>query len=321
LRGRHLTSMWNQKTVRWSALVVLIIAAIIAWRFVPILHSWITMHDRNPGSGQFLLPTMRHGIKQVFYMLAFSEGLTVPVALAGVAGFYLIWRRDKPLGLYLASLAFFPLAFLTLITLRTPVSQYYLLPSVPAYFLGVGVFLDRLFAADWGLLRPRWLLPATITIIMISAGVPTLLSEHMNGRRYDFRGMAQWLAPRMSPGDAVFSDQPMVMAHYLSGAEVQRLRPNTAPLEESFREVTASGGEGALWIVAPARGHTFRTDLKAGGLIGWIYDHCQLRNITGKGRVDFRAQYLHLYRCPPTEASPRTKSASALDRDRVPLPR
>jgi hypothetical protein len=280
-----------------------VVAAVVAWRYVPMLQGWITSHDRAPGAAQFLHASFNQGVKQLFFLTAFLEGLTLPLALIGVVGIYLLWReRDRSLALFLASLAIFPIAFLTLITLRTPSSQYYLLPAIPVFFMGAGVFLDRLFQVDWGG-RPRWLLPATVVAVVISAGLPTLLSEYLNGRRYDFRGMAHWLEPHLAPEDIVFSDQPMVLAHYLPGTDVQHLLADTTSLSQATRSLTQSAHGGALWIVAPSQGHTFRTNLKRGGLIGWIYDNCQLRNITGKGRVDFRQQYLQLYRCPPAGAT------------------
>jgi hypothetical protein len=187
---------------------------------------------------------------------------------------------------------------LTLISLRAPVSTYYLLPAVPVFFMGAGVFVDRLFEVEWGP-RPRWLLPAIVTVLVVTAGVPTLLSDYRDGRRYDFRGMARWLEARLAPGDIVFSDQPMVLAHYLPGTQVQRLRQDPVPLEEAGRVLHQAGREGTLWIVAPAASHAFRTNLKSGGLIAWMYDNCQLRNTTGVGRVDYRQEYLQVYRCPP----------------------
>jgi hypothetical protein len=308
LRREHLTRLWSQKTVRWTAVLLLLLVAAIALRLWPMLQGWISQHDKNPGSGQFLLRSPGGpGVKQMFLLLAFLEGPTLPVALAAAAGIYVLWQgRDRPLALFLASLALFPMAFIALISLRTPASTYYMLPAVPVFFIGAGVFLDRLFEVDWKL-RPRWLLPATVAAIVIAAGVPTLISEYRNGRRYDFRSAARWMEQRLAPGDIVFSDQPMVLAHYLAGTEVQRLRYDTAPLTESVRLLKRSGTSGTLWIVAPAPGHAFRTALKQGGLIGWIYDHCQLSATTGRGRVDFRQQYLHVYRCPP--AAPPSASA------------
>ena len=113
----------------------------------------------------------------------------------------------------------------------------------------------------------------------------------------------------------VFSDQPMVLAHYLKGAEVKKLRPNPAPLEESLGQLDQSGHGGTLWIVAPAPSHALRTNLKEGGLLGWILNNCQLQNIVGNGRMDFRQQYLQVYRCPPmtpgdARASPLRASTS-----------
>jgi mannosyltransferase len=303
IRREQLAHLWSQRAYRWAAAGLVVAAAVIAWRFIPLLQGWISAHDRNPGSGQFLLrPKAAPGVKQIVYLTAYMESLTVPVVLSAAAGLYAVWRgRDRSLALYLACLAIFPMAFLALISLRTPVSTYYLLPTAPVFFLGAGVFLDRLFDLDWKL-HPAWLFPAAVTTMVALAGVPTLISDHRDGRRYDFRGVADWLQTRLTPGDHIVSDQPMVLAHYLEGREVQRLRYDTGPLEESVRAARAADPEGALWIVAPAPSHGFRTNLRKGGLARWMYDNCQLRNTIGVGRVDFRQQYLQVYRCPPTGA-------------------
>lgn len=310
LRREHLARLWSQKTLRWTAVLFVILGVIIAWRYIPMFQGWISGHDKKTGPGQFLSPPVKVGLKQIFFLLAFAEALTVPVLLTAIVGTYRLWReRDKTLALFLISVALFPVAFLTLITLRTSSSQYYLLPAVPVFFMGAGYFLDRLFEVDWRL-RPRGLMPATVVAVMIAAGAPTLVSEYLNGRRYDFRGMANWLGPRLTPSDVVFSDQPMVLAHYLPGTEVRHLVPDTTSLVQSLQGLPQPGGGEALWIVAPTAGHAFRTNLKRGGLIDWIYDNCQLRNSTGRGRMDARQQYLQIYRCPPGRAAPLRDASS-----------
>jgi hypothetical protein len=283
-----------------------VLLAAITWRLVPILQSWITMHDRNPGMGQFLLgPKLPQGPKQLALLTAFLEGMTPPVALGAAAGIVMLWQgRDRTLAVFLASLAVFPLLFVALISIRTPVSTFYLVPTGPVFFLGAGIFLDRLFQVDWAL-RPRWLVPATITAIFITAGAPTLISQYRNGRRFDFRGVAQWLQPKLSPRDVIFSDQPMVLAHYLGRPRVEKLRHNSAPLRDSAAELQGSGSGGVLWVIAPAPAHALRTNLRRGGLADWMYQNCQLQNTVGRGRIDFRQQYLQVYRCPPaTPPSP-----------------
>jgi 4-amino-4-deoxy-L-arabinose transferase-like glycosyltransferase len=298
LRPSRLRQLWTMQGFRWGVLAAVILAVIIAVRFVPILQAWVSEHDKNPGSGQFLLRTPPPpGLKQLYYVLAYAESLTVPLTLGALVGAYILWRyRDRSLAMFLISLAVFPVVFLALITLRTPVSQYYLLPTTPAFFLAAGVFLDQIAATDWKV-RPHWLITATIVTIFVAAGVPTIISDHRDGRRYDFRGAARWLERRLRPGDVVFSDQYMVLAHYLPTTDVQRLRELT-PLDETARELEEKGGTGVLWLVAPAPSHPFRTNLKRGGLIDWIYDHCQLRHTQGVGRVDLRQHYLQVYRCP-----------------------
>lgn len=304
LRPSRLRQAWQQRGVRWGLVIGVILAVVIAFRLLPVLHGWIAEHDQNPGSGQFLQrATGAPGVKQLVYLLAFVDGLTLPVALIAPVGIYMLWReRDRFLAVFLASLALFPIAFLTLISLRTPVSSYYLIPVLPVFFLGAGVFLERLFEIDWRL-RPRWLVPAVVTAIVIAAGAPTLASDYRNGRRYDFRGAARWIQAHGKQGDVVFSDQPMVLAHYLAGAKVQRLRYDVATLADSVRALRQPERDGSLWIAAPGLSHALRTNLKQGGLINWIYDHCQLSNAVGTGRVDFRQQYLQIYRCPPASAS------------------
>jgi hypothetical protein len=299
LRPRYLKDAWTHTGFRWGAAFAVILMVVIAVRLLPIFQDWISMHDQNPGMGQFLRgPKRGPGIKQMALLTAYLEGLTLPVALGGAVGVYLLWReRDRTLGIFLTSLALFPLAFIALVSARTPVSTYYLLPTAPVFFMGVGVLLDRIFQVDWDV-RPRWLVPGTILVLFIMAGAPTLVSQYRNGRRFDFRGVAQWLEPRLSQRDIVFSDQPMVLGHYLKGPTVQKLRPDPAPLGAAVNEVRRSGG-GALWIVAPAPAHAFRTNLKPGGLADWIYENCQMRNTIGRGRLDFRQQYLQVYRCPP----------------------
>ncbi len=312
-RPRYLKRAWSYTGFRWGAAVAVVVLVAISIRLIPILQAWITMHDKNPGMGQFLLrPPMAQGVKQILLLVAYFEGLTLPVTLAAVAGIYLLWReRDRELGVYLASLVIFPLAFIALISVRTPVSTFYLLPTAPVFFLGAGIFLDRLFATGWNL-RPRWLMPVTITAMIVVAGTPTLVSQYRNGRRFDFRGVAHFLVPRLGQHDIIYSDQPMVLAYYLKGPKVEKLRHNPAPLKQARGELQQSG-RGTLWVIAPAPAHALRTNLKQGGLAHWIYENCQLHNTVGRGRLDFRQQYLQVYGCPPSaapEVPARAASAS-----------
>ncbi len=300
-RPRYLRQAWTYPAFRWGAAVALLLLVALSFRLLPILHGWISMHDRNPGMGQFLLRRpVAQGLKQVLLLTAYFEGLTFPLVLAAAAGIYLLWReRDRALGIFLACLAVFPLAFIALISIRTPVSTFYILPTAPVFFLGAGIFLDRLFAIDWTT-RPRWLMPVTITVMMVLAGMPTLFSQYRNGRRFDFRGVAHFIQPHLRQNDLIYSDQPMVLSHYLDSLKVEKLRHNPEPLQEALTVARPSGA--TLWVVAPAPAHALRTNLKQGGLAHWLYTNCQLRNIIGRGRLDFRQQYLQVFGCPPVPA-------------------
>jgi hypothetical protein len=89
------------------------------------------------------------------------------------------------------------------------------------------------------------------------------------------------------------------MRHYLPGTDVRPLKFNTSVLTETLNGLPKEGSSAALWVVAPAPAHAFRANLREGGLANWLYDHCRLRNTIGKGRMDFRQQYLQVYHCPP----------------------
>jgi mannosyltransferase len=316
LRPRYLRRAWDQKVVRWGMIAALVVAIVIAVRFVPILLRWVAVHDTMGPFGQYLLgPKLAPGLKQLKYLLAYAEGLTLPVAVTGAVGVYILAKRgNRTLAIYLASVALFPIIFLTLVSLRTPVSIYYLLPTTPVFFIGAGVFLSRMFEVDWGL-RARWLVPATVLLVILDAGTPTLISQYRNGRRYDFRAAARWLEQRLTPSDVVFSDQPVAMGYYLPKRDVQQLRFNTELLQDSLQAIHRDGQQGTLWIIAPAPAHAFRTNLKQGGLAAWMYGNCQLRNSLGAGRLDFRQQYLQIYQCPPeTPHSTQTPSSSRGER-------
>jgi mannosyltransferase len=297
LKQDQLRQLWGQRNVRWGVLVGgLVLAAVIVFRFIPILKGWL--YHRSPSRVFFFHMPNKPGIGELSYILSFVESTTVPLVLTAVAGIYLLWqKRDRPLALLLVSLFVFQLAFLFVVRLSAPISTFYLVPVVPVLFIGAGVFLDRLAEMDWGF-RPAWLYPATVAAIMLAAGAPTLISQYLDGRRWDFRAVARWLDGPLVPGDVVFSDQSGVLAHYLPGTTVERLTPDPARLGETVRALQQSRPESALWVVAPAPSHAFRTNPNLGSLSRWLYDYCQLRNSIGVGRVDFRQQYLEIFRCP-----------------------
>jgi dolichyl-phosphate-mannose-protein mannosyltransferase len=307
LRREHVARLWSNQTVRWGVVLAGVLTVVILVRFVPVLQNWIYMHDKHPGYGQFLRPAApAPGIRQIIYLSIYVESLTVPLVLSAIAGIYWLWQGgDRVLARFLTCLAVFHVGFLTLLSLRTSVSQYYLLPSAPVFYLGAGIFVDQLFRVEspW---RARWLLPALVLAMATAAGAPTLLSDARDGRRYNFRGSAHWIAPRVGPADIVFSDQPMVMAHYLPQHPVRHLLQNLGLLTAAMGELRQAGRGGVLWIVAPAASHAYRPNMKQGGMIGWIFENCQLRNSIGVGRIDFRQDYLHIYRCPsaPSESPP-----------------
>jgi hypothetical protein len=307
----RLRQLWDHRTVRWGALLAVVLAAAVALWFVPLLQDWIQDRDSVPQTekgGEFLLHTPPGGraIKLSSLLLAYVESVTVPLVLAGLLGIYVMWQgRSRPIALLLASLFFVPLAFIGLVGTRTAISIFYMVPALPVLFIGAGVFLDYLIVAGSNL-RPRWLLSAVVLATIAAGGAPTLLSQYRDGRRWDFRSAARWLDERVQQGDVVFSDQPQVMRHYLKGKDVRRLVGDPTRLIETASQLRQSGSR-TMWIVAPAPSHAFRTNPKLSDLNGWMYQNCQLRNTIGVGRLDFRQNFLQVYRCPPQVAPPATE--------------
>jgi hypothetical protein len=306
--ARTSRQIWSHRRARWWAVAAALVSVIVLARLAFLLEGWISQHDKHPGAGQFLnRAPVAPGLKQLVFLSAYAESLTVPLVITGVAGLYLLWKeRDRQLAWLLTCLAAIPLVFIPLLSLRTSVSTYYVLPTAPVFFIGAGVFLDRLFDVDWKM-APRWLAAVTVTALIVTAGIPTIFSDYRDGRRYDFRKAAQWLEKNIGPEDAIYSDQHMVLGYYLNGRPVERLRYDTTPLREWLR-VHQSGNGGALWIIAPAPSHVFRTNLRRGGLADWMYGNCQLRQTLGVGRLDIRQNYLQVYRCPPN--APLSAAAS-----------
>jgi hypothetical protein len=264
-------------------------------RFIPLLRAWIVERDTIP-RGEFLLSLpVTPGVKQVLYLFAYVESLSLALALTGIMGIYLLWqRRDRSLAVLLGCMFVFPIAFLVLLSFRTPVSTFYLVPTLPIMFIAAGVLLDHVAGVEWGV-RPRWLVAAVLTVLIVAAGAPTLISQYRDGRRYDFRGAALWLQDRIAPGDVVVSDQSEVTTYYLAGRKAERL---VADPQLLTRTVEGLPDGRSLWIIAPYSaqgGH--RTNPKLGGLKTWIYDNCRLRHVVGVARLDFRVNELQIYQC------------------------
>jgi hypothetical protein len=292
--------LWSRRSIRWGALAVAALAALVAVRFLILLRSWIVVRPGVIAKDYLLFTPSGLGVKQLTLLLSFVDGITIPLLLAGAAGIYLVGQRgERQLAHLLAWLFVIPVGFLLLLSFRTAVSTTYFLPAAPIAFIGAGIFVDRLANLSWEV-RPRWLIPATVVMAIIFAGTPTLLSQYLDGRRYDFREAASWLGKRVGPDDVIFSDQLPTMVHYLRGARLRQLVADPNVLGESVRALEASDGGGTLWIVAPysARGG-HRTNPGLGGFKAWIYQNCRLRNAVGVARMDYRINELQIFECRP----------------------
>jgi hypothetical protein len=304
VRRDLLPKLWSRPLTRWVIILGGILVILAAVRSASLLHEWVGSHDVKTRVPDRLFSRRPIGLKQLAILAAFVDDLTLPVAVLGAVGLYVLWRwRNRPVGTLLACLLVVPVLTILVISSRTPVSPNYLIMASPVVFLAAGKMLDELSRVELGL-QPRWIVPATLTIISISAGLPSLISQYRDGTRYDFRAAARWLARHQSQDDAVFSDEFRVVAHYLPASDVEHLAADTVELARAVRALPDSGRARAVWIVAPAPSHPFRTSLSLHGLIGWVYANCQLRTSLGVGRLDLRQNYLQIFRCPPLVEQP-----------------
>ena len=46
LKRDRLAELWSRSSVRWGVLLAVILALVIALRFIPMLQGWILQHDR-----------------------------------------------------------------------------------------------------------------------------------------------------------------------------------------------------------------------------------------------------------------------------------
>jgi hypothetical protein len=283
LRRDTLPQLWTQRSLRWGIVALALLALVAGVRYAPVLHSWMRMphHPRLRG---------------VALALSYVDGLTLGLVVLGAMGVYWLWRvGDRALALLLTCLVIGPFALLVPLSYLTAVSTAYLLPTAPVFFVGAGIFIDRLLHADLGL-RPRWLAPAGIGLIVLAGNAPMLMSQYRDGSRADFRGAARWVAEHYRPGDLVVADQSRAFAHYFPQASVTPMPDLADPLEAALDRV--SGG-GTLWAVALSSQRGGFRGQKLGSLDDWMYGHCQLRASLGVPRLDFRQNQIQIYRCPP----------------------
>ena len=147
-----------------------------------------------------------------------------------------MWRNlDRVLGTYLLWLALFPMAFIALISTRTP--AFDLLPASR----GAGLLPRRRRVS-----RPSQPGRVEASATVAHAGRHSSSSSCSAACRRWCRSTgtdagsssARWLSGSsrsLSGGDAVYSDQHMVMRHYLKGREVGKLRPKPDELQETLR--------------------------------------------------------------------------------------
>jgi hypothetical protein len=273
--GRHRVLGW---------LVIVAPAVAIGLMFTPRLIRWIEQ------------PHMPR-LEGVSIVLSHASALSLEMSVLGFAGIvWLWWNRERSLAVLMAGAVAVPCVALFGLSYVTAVSTAYLFATAPFFFVGAGVFLDRL-AASIGAPRNR-LAVGPVLVVLLVAAAPGLVSHYRDGSREDYRAAAAFLEPRVDAADLVVSDEVHSLEHYLQRTDVVQLERDEAFLEA--RRSDLSSHEHLWLVVRTSRRGGFRAHkLGLGKAARWIYANCRIRSTLGVNRLDFRHNELQLYRCSP----------------------
>lgn len=222
--------------------------------------------------------------------------LGLPVVVLMAAGLWLCWRDES---LDQLDRTFLPLvtlgsvaAFVAIFFLMPLVSPWHLVSALGPPFAAAGLAL----AALWR--RGGAVAPAAATGALLAASAPELVSYHIDGARYDYRGGIE--AVRALRTTAA---EPVVV---YGAALVRYLAPDLAPIEfqpgpEPFPWLADSARRHTTWVMLPEgrRGHGYPTELAS---IAQMHRLCTPVRRVGRQRYGFYDFTVVIYRCPAAGA-------------------
>ena len=159
---------------RWGAAIALVLLVALSFRLVPILPGLdlAARSESRHGTVPAAVAKLAQGLKQILLLAAYFEGLTFPVVLAAAGGHLSALARSGTARwrVFLASLAVFPLALH-----RADLDSHAGVDVLPAAHGARCSFSapasSSIGSSRWtGRSRPRWLVPVTITVMIVLAG-------------------------------------------------------------------------------------------------------------------------------------------------------
>lgn len=292
---------------RFQAIIAVAVIAVGVAGVVYLLPILIHFSHVNAPSSGFPGPVL---------VLSFAQWMTAGTVLFALGGTVWMWRDGKRTTTsYLVAIIVLPMLFVSVGGYVFKATVPYLFATAPAVFLLAGYFVGSLARA----LEPHRVVGTAASAIVLLAGVatglPSFLSQYMDGTRPDYRSAATYLARHASPrSDLVLSDMSGSLQFYLgpdSALEVRGFERTVGQLEESVRTVAGRSPAGQVWVTPWIRGRGGFNDTGLGAARDWLRVHCILMHVVARSRLDYRRNAVDIYRCPPSDslASPSSRVA------------
>lgn len=289
LGGHHLREWFRSRSVEGrSGLAAFIGVAVIGGLtigiMVPQLLSW---REFGEPWGHSAVPLV----------LSYGNWIGTGVGLFAMSGLvWMWWEGRKSLALFMASWWIVPTVIFALLSYIVAVSVSYLFVTAPAVVVLAGSAVARITAAIpkiW----PRTIALSAVMGTLILAPAPSLVSHYLDGGRADFRAAADLIEGRATDADIILGDRDGALNHYLTSHGASELASSDVQLETELVSVGAQGGAN-LWLAVHLQMRGGFNERSLSGIETWVQDRCILEAMIGRPRVDFKGNFVQVYRCP-----------------------
>lgn len=258
---------WPARSLIWvlPAAAGLVISGVLFLRFTKHYEPGATWH----------VPPVR-----CVMSLAFNMGL--PVMLLALAGtVWAVWGRRRDLYWSVAAaggvvLATFLVPFVTVFR-----ADYAFAITAPLHVLAAVTLAEAA--------RRVWTRHRSISLAVLAAPLllmtPSVASYYLDGDRPDFRAAADWLRPRLQPGDVIWSNQCQNVTHYVRTAQAGPFPKSPVPAADT---VLQRGGR--VWVV-----DSFATAGVDPQKLKWLRERFRLQTVVQHTRLDYHQNGVGIY--------------------------
>ncbi|MSR47630.1 MAG: hypothetical protein EXS13_11305 [Planctomycetes bacterium] len=214
------------------------------------------------------------------------------VGALGALGLSTLWRRDRPLALYVIVAVGVPTALmLTLAALGKSVDQRYLLGVVVLALLPAATFVGEM--SDWlaGALRCARI---AVPFAALVAWLPSVASESIDGNRHDLAGALDFVSTRLQPGDGVICDWHALARRYLPATLPDDCLLEAPPPQEDWPQYDAMWSScKRLWVVVPADFDQMNAETRS--FHRWAWSEGRLQREFWRPRLDYHQNRIRVF--------------------------